>query len=138
MRSRDGDKSFLCRYCALGLFFLCMPALYGAEYFISYRYVVKNAVLLNESLQVSRAMKKCSGTPETSLLLDYNKHSKLKDILQANEEEFFHYISKLGLHVSHREKISNMQSSSTTIVTLKTTCFKVDFNDNFVKISALK
>ena len=45
---------------------------------------------------------------------------------------------KLGLNVEHKD-VNNKLSNThlVTILTLKTTCFKVDFNDNFVKISPL-
>jgi hypothetical protein len=40
--------------------------------------------------------------------------------------------------VSYNSTTTNMKNSSTTILTLKTTCFKVDINDNFAKITPLK
>jgi len=137
MRSRDGDKSYLRRYCTLGIFFFS-SLLCADEYFISYRFVVKDALFYNESLQVSKAMKKCKGSPSQTTILDYNHKTKLKDILLSNDEKFLSYISKLGIFIKHNEKTTNMKNHSTTILTLKTTCFKVDFNDNFVRISALK
>jgi len=83
-------------------------------------------------------MQKCKGIDGTSLILQIPKSKNLKQIISLNNEKFINYVHKLGLNVKHREKTSNFQNNSTTILTLKTTCFKVDFNDNFVKISALK
>jgi hypothetical protein len=83
-------------------------------------------------------MQKCTGTPSHTLTLEIQNSKNLQKILTQNYEEFLSYIYKLGLSVSHDEKTINYENISTTIVTLKTTCFKVDFNDNFVKISALK
>ena len=48
------------------------------------------------------------------------------------------YIHKLDLHVQHKEQTINLQNQFTTILTMKTTCFKVDFNDNFATIAPLK
>jgi len=83
-------------------------------------------------------MHQCKGIPSKTILLEsYNTHN-LKKIIALNHEKFINYIQKIGLNVKHYEHTTNLQNSSTTILTLKTTCFKVDFNDNFVKISALK
>ena len=136
MRSRDGNHTFTCRFLSLILW--TSLALNASEFLISYRYVVKDATLYNETLQISKAMQKCHGTPQNSIILDATSTDELKDILSTNNEEFINYIHHLGLDVLHKEKTSNYQNSSTTILTLKTTCFTVDFNDNFAKISALK
>jgi len=140
MRSRDGDQSFLLRYCSLGtfLFLSYSSVLYADEYLISYRYVVKDAIVYNQSLQISPAMQKCQGSVGKSLLLDPSKKENLRDILSLNNEVFINYLHSLGLLVQHSEKTTNMQNHSLTIITMPTQCFKVDFNDTFVKISALK
>jgi len=137
MRSRDGNSygSFSVQLIFLLLYSLSLS---GSEYLISYRYVVKNAIIYNEELSLSKAMQKCSGTPSNTLTLEIQKSKDLKVILSQNYETFLNYIYKLGLSVSHKESTINYENSSTTILTLKTTCFKVHFNDNFVKISALK
>ncbi len=83
-------------------------------------------------------MKKCTGTPYNPIIFETRDDKNLKKILSSNNEEFIHYIHKLGLSVEHQDKTTNFQYRSTTILTLKTRCFKVDFNDNFVKISPLK
>jgi len=83
-------------------------------------------------------MQKCSGTPQEHLLLTTDKKNDLKDIIKNSEEEFIDFIHKLGLSVEHKEKTTNLINTSTTILTLKSTCFKVDFNDNFATIAPLK
>ncbi|DAB30326.1 MAG TPA: hypothetical protein CFH84_04670 [Sulfurimonas sp. UBA12504] len=82
-------------------------------------------------------MQKCSGSTYDSLLLESDGGDNLKQIIFQNEDKFFSFIHALGLDVKHSEINTNLQNSSTTILTLKTTCFKVDFNDNFAKISPL-
>ena len=136
MRSRDGDYSILRTICAIII--LNSLGLYAGEYLISYRYVVKDAILYNEHLDISPAMQKCSGNEQKSIFLDPHNSEDLGIIVQQNKEKFVAYLHQLGLQVEHREKTKNFQNSSTTVLTLKTTCFKVDFNDNFVKITPLK
>lgn len=136
MRSRDGNRTFSLRLCSVILF--NSLALNASEFLISYSYTVKDATLHNESLLISKAMKKCSGTEQKSIILENNGNKDLKKIISNNNEEFINYIHKLGLHIEHNEKTKNYQHSSSTTLTLKTTCFKVDFNDNFARIAPLK
>ena len=120
------------------LFILSSLALNASEYIVSYRYVVEDAILYNETLHISSAMKKCTGKPQKEFILENTTDGNFLKLIKENIEQFYTYIHKLGLHVEHKEKTVNLQNKSTTILTLKTTCFKVDFNDNFAKIAALK
>ena len=137
MRSRDGNRPFTFSICTLIL--LTSLTLHAKEYFISYRYVVKDATLYNETLYVSSAMQKCSGVPQEAIILENSKKSTcLKELLLENIDHFLSHINKLALDIKHTERTKNLHNSSTTILTLKTTCFKVDFNDNFVIIAPFK
>lgn len=136
MRSRNGNRNLLLRL--LSIIFFSSLSLSASEYLISYRYVVKNSILHNEILEISHAMKKCSGIPQQELLLSNTADNNIEKLISQNSEEFIEYIHKLGLHLEHKEITTNLQNSSTTILTLKTTCFEVDFNDNFVRIAPLK
>lgn len=136
MRSRNGNRNLLLRL--LSIIFFSSLSLSASEFLISYRYIVKDAALYNEVLEISRAMKKCSGVPQKELLLPNTTDNNLEKLISQNSEEFIDYIHKLGLHVQHKETTINLQNSSTTTLTLKTTCFEVDFNDSFVKIAPLK
>lgn len=137
MRSRDGNLNFSLRLCQLVILFSSL-ALNASEYLISYKYIVKDATLYNETLLISKAMTKCQGTPQDEFMLMNRDADNLKKLISQNSQEFIEYVHKLGLHVDHDEKTINMQNSYTTILTLKTTCFKVDFNDNFATIAPLK
>ena len=136
MRGRDGNHSLLLTVCSVILF--NSLALSANEYLLSYRYVVKDTILYNETLHISKAMQKCKGSPQKSILLEHKKRDNLRDIISSSNDEFIEYIHKLGLHVEYDSVTKNMQNSSTTILTLKTTCFKVDFNEKFVRIAPLK
>jgi len=137
MRSRDGSNTLLCRPCAL-IFFLVLTLFGSEEYLISYRYVIKDAFLYNESFLLSKAMRKCSGTPQKEITIFNEKHLSLKKLLSDTSGEFIFYLHKLGLDVEHRVIQNNMQNSDTTILTLHTTCFKVDFNEDFVILTPLR
>ena len=136
MRSRDGNRNFSLRLCSVILF--SSLALNAGEYLISYRYIVKDSTLFNEKLHISKAMKECSGKPQKELILESSTDANLKQIISQNTNEFLEYIHKLDLHVEHKEQTINLQNKFTTILTMKTTCFKVDINDNFAIIAPLK
>ena len=136
MRNRDGNCSFPFQFCTIVL--LCSLGLNASEYLISYKYIVKNAVLFNESLDISRSMQECKGIPTQTLILPATKQKNFVKLISHHHEAFIDYIHQLGLDVQSKDININSQIHSTTIITLKTTCFKVDFNDNFVKISHLK
>jgi len=138
MRSRDGNYNFSFSIQVGLLLLLSSLALNASEYLISYRYLVKDAILYNETLSISKAMQKCNGKPYNALVLETRDDKNLKKIIRSQNEKFIDYMHKLGLHIEHKEATINFQYTSVTILTLKTTCFKVDFNDNFVKISPLK
>ena len=136
MRSRDGNRNFTLRLCSV--IFLSSLALNAGEFLVSYRYIVKDAILYNEKLDISKAMQKCYGKAQEEIVFESNKDESFKEIISNNSEKFIDYVHKFGLHVEHKEKTINLQNSTTTILTLKTTCFKVDFNDNFARIAPLK
>ncbi len=142
MRSRDGNHSHTHTICSIILLgSLVYPSWLKAEakeFLISYRYVVKDATLYNETLYISASMKKCIGKPQEALILPNFGDKDLKRTISKNSEQFLDYIHKLGLHVEHQGTTINSQNRSTTILTLKTTCFKVDVNENFAKIAPLK
>ena len=141
MRSRDGDHSKTLSISSIIFLLLLLysSALLADEYFISYRYTVKNSIIYNKVFLISKAMKKCTGTTHTkALILKKEKANTLKDILLKNEDIFFQYLFKIGLNITNHDQCLNNINTSFTIITLKTTCFKVDFNENFVKIAPLK
>ena len=138
MRSRDGNSYFSLSIPVGFYLLLSSLALNASEYLISYRYLVKDAVLYNETLEISKTMQKCQGKPYQPIIFETRDDKNLKKIIENNHIEFTEYIHHIGLNVEHQDATINYKYSSTTILTLKTTCFKVDFNDNFVKISPLK
>ncbi|WP_428740118.1 hypothetical protein, partial [Sulfurimonas sp.] len=120
MRSRDGNNYRSLAICSLILFNSLV--LNASEYLISYRYVVKDLILYNESLIITPAMKPCIGTPQDSIELLVDEDDNLDDTIKKNSDEFLEFIHKIGLDIRHQEITKNAQNSSTTILTLKTTC----------------
>jgi hypothetical protein len=100
--------------------------------------MVKNSLLYNEKLYVSKAMTKCQGKATRSLELERDDSKNLKQILLNNPDKFFLFLSTNGIFIENKDIIINGVDSSSTVITLKSQCFKVDFNDNFVKITPLK
>jgi len=82
-------------------------------------------------------MRKCDGETTTFIELPHKDSTDLTQIISNNSEEFIDFLHKIGLSIEYKSITMNAQNSSTTILTLKTTCFKVDFNDYFAKISPL-
>jgi len=83
-------------------------------------------------------MQKCFGKPSKSIILNSNKSNDLKIIINDNSIEFLDFIYKLGINISNNSTSSDAQYTSTTILTLKTRCFKVKINEKFAKITALE
>jgi len=136
MRSRDGNSyPWL---TVLSLIFLSFTTLYADDYLISYRYVVKNSTILNEQLYLSKAMINCDGEESKSIYLDSNHYDTLKEVIFQNRDKFITYLHQIGIQIQNKDVTINNILTSTTILTFKTQCFKVDFNDKFVKISSLK
>ena len=100
--------------------------------------MVEDALLYSETLSVSRSMQPCDGMPVAHLLLESEGSSELHKILQGNYEEFLPFIQKEGLHIRHHGKTVNSISRSRSVLTMPPRCFTVDFNDDLVKITALK
>jgi hypothetical protein len=87
---------------------------------------------------VSKAMQKCHGKNYNTISLPSNHAKNIKQVISTNKEQFINFIHNIGVEVKHRDETTNGFYRDTTILTLKTTCFKVDFNENLVKITALK
>ena len=136
MRSRDGNCYRSLAVCTV-IFFNSL-VLHASEYLVSYRYVVKDATIYNESLQVSHAMQPCPGEVISVIELPVLKDDTFGSLIEENTLEFIDFLHKIGLDLQYQSLVKNSIHTSTTVHTLKTTCFKVEFNDNFARISPLK
>ena len=116
-----------------------LSAVLADEYLVSYEIFSKDAMLSYEKLLVSKSMTKCSGKLlKNSIYLPYEENQRLSSIIKKNFDQFFDYIKQIGLDVKYKSKTKNYVNTSYVRVVLHTTCFKVDFNDSFVKITAIK
>ena len=66
------------------------------------------------------------------------QNQNLDALIKANFEQFLRYIATIGFHVENSFEATSYQDTSITHINFPTTCFKVDFNDNFVTITAIK
>jgi len=102
MRSRDGNFSL--SFTIFFIIFFNYTTLLADEYLISYRYVIKDAVIYNEQLNISKAMKKCSGDVQNYINLLGSSDTLLKGMtrrflkknhfIEKSDEEFRIYISE--------------------------------------------
>lgn len=134
MRSRNGHRPLSLAICAVVL----APHLWADEYIISYRAVIRNAVMVSESFNISRSMQKCRGIPASSVFLDANGSTNLHQILSNQYETFFSLMQQETLHIEHHENNINTANLSHTVFTMPPQCFTVDINEDFAKITALK
>jgi hypothetical protein len=95
-------------------------------------------MLINDSLDVSHAMSRCSGKSGPSLFLDSDGSKDLRYIIKKNFDRFDAYLAKLGLEIKAVDTDGDQIDRSLIVMTFKPTCFTVHFNQNFVKISALQ
>lgn len=134
MRSRDGDRPLTLTILTL----IFLPYLWADEYIISYRAVVRDAIMVSETLNVSRAMQKCEGRHTTSVLLETGGSDDLHQIIVHDHDTFFSLMQQTTLHIDHREKNIDATNQSHTILTMPPQCFTVDINQDLAKITALK
>ncbi len=135
MRSRDGNHSQL---FTTGLLVLFCSFLRADEYIISYYSATKEARLINEKISISQAMTPCHGLATSELLLPYTINKNLRHIIRNNREEFLTYLQQHHLHVKNYSSKHNGIYSDLTTLSMEPQCFTVTFNENFVRISALK
>ncbi len=119
-------------------FILLSSLAYADFYYISYKYVVKDFQLYNEQILVSRAMQSCAGTISQSIVFEKKNNDTFENFIKYKQDKMIDFFDKLGLHVKSYDSFNTTNSHTNTTITFFTQCFKVDFNDNFVKISALK
>jgi len=118
---------------------ILLPTLaYADFYYISYRYVVKDFQLYNEKILVSRAMQPCSGTSNQSIIFQKENSETFENLIKEKKQKMIDFFDKLGVHVKSDDSFDTTNIHTNTTITFFTQCFKVDFNDKFVKISALK
>ncbi|MEO1937124.1 MAG: hypothetical protein ABGW85_00640, partial [Sulfurimonas sp.] len=129
MRSGNGDNTQTFSISSIiTLFILSSATLFADEYLISYRSVIQDAIVYNETLTVSHAMQKCSQSEllnNKALLLPLKKSKNLKTIILQNYEEFLEYLQKSGMKVEHFQETRNSINHATTRLTFQTHCFKV-------------
>lgn len=119
--------------------FILLSTLVHADfYYISYKSVVKDFQLYNDKILVSRAMQACSGTMNQSVAFSKKKSDTFENFIEEKKQKMIDFFDTLGLNVKSHDSFDTINAHTNTTITFFTQCFKVDFNDGFVKISSLK
>jgi hypothetical protein len=103
-------------------------------YILSYRTQVKNAVVISESYQFSKAMTQIKATKAESLSLYSPHETNLNTIMYVYKDEILEFMMKHGAHTRSHENIRDSKSSSLMQLTLPPSYITVDFNDDYATI----
>jgi len=135
VRSRDGNHPFLLAICSLVL----SVTLNAESFYISYKTIVKDAVVVSQKLYISPAMIECKILKNNKpLILIQNDNETLDTMINRELDLFLEYMSKHSLHVKSSQSVINSQSKDLIELSFAPTCFTVNFNDGFVRISPTK
>jgi hypothetical protein len=83
-------------------------------------------------------MQKCQGIIQPSIIIQNPKNLTLQKLLISQETKFYHYTQQIGLKVQDNLEQKNKKFQTKTSIIFTTKCFKVDVNENFVKIAYIK
>ncbi len=95
-------------------------------------------MLYSEKLSVSKSMKECAGYYDKAFIIFGTKTDTLNSFLQNNITDFVENIMPYYLELKNSEKTQNLINSNLTTLRLEPTCFEVQINDNFVKLTRIK
>ncbi len=135
MRGSNASRSLSLSICSLIIFFssICLADTYR----IGYRAIVKNSILVNETLNISKSMTPCYGNKTSILTLDSDTKN-IYHLLKKNSNKFYEYLLTQSLHVRDNSTTNNNISTTLTTLTFPTECFKVTFKGNLAKIALIK
>jgi len=125
---------------ALALFLLLFTVTWlnaSQTYILSYRTQVKNAVVISESYQFSKAMTQIKAVQAESLSLYSPDETNLNAIMHVYKDEILEFMMKYGTHTRSHENVHNSKSSSLLQLTLPPSYITVDFNDDYATITRL-
>lgn len=86
-------------------------------------------------------MTPCPGTPSETLFLNTPEPiqpTDLKSVIEEHRDLFFGFVETQGVHIRNFGEHGGAMPADRIVLTLPLRCFTVDFNEDFVKISALK
>lgn len=117
---------------------LC-SSLFAEQYIISYSSAVRNSILLNEKISVSKAMTECEGVVVgDSISLKHKKNNSLRTTIRENRTTFDTFVQKLPFSIRSYETIDISHINSLLILKMPPSCFTVNFNEDFVTIAPIK
>lgn len=83
-------------------------------------------------------MKKCHGTYSQPFYIFGTNTKNLNKFLQNNITTFLENIMPFYIELKNSEKTQNLINSNITTLRLEPTCFEVQINDKFVKLTRIK
>jgi hypothetical protein len=113
----------------------CLNA--SQTYILSYRTQIKNAVVISESYQFSKAMTQVRAAQAESLSLYSPHETDLNAIMHIYKDEIVEFMMKYGAHTRSHENVRDSKSSSLLQLTLPPSYITVDFNDDYATITRL-
>ncbi len=132
-------NSTLSRRVSAFFFLLTATAWLNASqtYILSYRTQVKNAVVISESYQFSKAMTQIKAVKAESISLYSPDQTDLNTIMHIYKDEILEFMMKHGAHTRSHENVHNSKSASLLQLTLPPSYITVDFNDDYATITRL-
>lgn len=113
-------------------------SLFAEQYIISYSSAVKNSILLNEKISVSKAMTTCKGEIGKEVRLKLIKNDSLYTTIKKNRTKFDIFVQRLPFSIRSYETVSIKSINSLLILKMPPSCFTVNFNEDFVTIAPIK
>jgi hypothetical protein len=134
VRSRNGNRPLL-----FTSFILSSALCFGTEsYYIGYRFTVKNTQAYNETLSVSKAMQPCQVTtaPLQRIVLQRIGNESFESLLNREKSLFIEFALPMEIRIKSNDTLHTHSLQSLNSLTLPTKCYAVEFNDEFVTITA--
>lgn len=113
-------------------------SLFAEQYIISYSSAVKNSILLNEKISVSKAMTECKGEIGDMVRLTHANNDSLYTTIKKNRTQFDLFVQKLPFSIRSYETVSIKSINSLLVLKMPPSCFTVNFNEYFVTIAPIK
>ncbi|WP_457597375.1 hypothetical protein [Hydrogenimonas sp.] len=118
----------------LPLLFLCVPALWAADYYLSYRIHIHNYRVVAEHLYLSRAMVPFHGTGK-NLCTFVTDAERFETFAETHAQPLLECLFERGVLLHSRERIVDLAHHDDTLtMLLPPTPLQVEFNDGLVII----
>lgn len=122
---------------SIALILVCSCLNASQTFILSYRAQIKDAVVISESYQLSKAMSPVKAEKAETLFLYSPQKRELRTIMQIHKDEILEFLMRHGVHTRSHENVTDSKSSFLLSLTLPPTYITVDFNDDYATITRL-